>query len=434
MFLFHPLLTSAVLLLIAAAAKAGGAGEKNEEVLNLVVVPTGTLYNGVVVPLVGLGCASGVREEHVSNALTIGYRFLDTAQSYNWGYHEDEVGTALQQFNNNDNDNDNNNDSDNNDPNVFVQTKIHPEDLGYEATKRAIRKSLKRLQVQKLDSVLIHKPRCWEGACTRQPEGTWQDSWKALEEFYDAGVITKSIGICDVSSDDLLEELLSQRIKPHIIQNWMDPLHQDIYMRQQIQSNGILYQAYSSLGTQWKHHKGHSQNPVMNHPVLLEIAKAHADVNANVGQVVINWATIRHGISILPASTNPIRQEGNLYNSFRFALTKEELDRIDALDGKFPKDESKSKSNNEISIQFQSEDDSNYANTVDVYWIGHGGNEEVNVGSVGAGRSLSVNTYHGHTFRFRDNNANVYGDHTIQRESGNHQVHIIVPDNDEEEL
>eukprot|EP00536_Pseudo-nitzschia_multiseries_P005013 jgi/Psemu1/254108/estExt_Genewise1Plus.C_900041 len=390
----------------------------------MAVVPTGTLYNGVTVPLVGLGCASGVRKDHVASALSIGYRFLDTAQSYNWGYHEDEVGTALEQFTERNNSNNNNN---NNNDRVFVQTKIHPEDLGYEATKRAVRKSLERLKVSTIDSVLIHKPHCWEGACRKTPEGTWQDSWRALEEFYEDGTIAHAIGICDVGTDRLLEELLSQRIKPHIIQNWMDPLHQDVAMRRKIQSHGILYQAYSSLGTQWHHHRGHSRNPVLNHPVLREIASAHGDgVDVDVGQVVVHWATIRHGISVLPASTNPVRQEGNLRHSFSFVLTKDELDRIDALDGTA---QSPSDNNIEsVNIQFRGND----STVVDVYWIG--GDEEILVGSVTPGRMLSLESYHGHTFRFKDREHNtVYRDHTVHRESGLRQVHVIAPD-DEEEL
>lgn len=388
---------------------------------NSIAIPTGTLHNGVVVPLVGLGCASGVRETHVTSALETGYRFFDTAQSYNWGYREDEVGSAIQKFR-----------KTNPNETAFVQTKIHPEDLGYEATKRAVQVSLQRQGVETLDSVLIHKPRCWEGACSKVPEGTWQDSWKALEEFYEAGIITKSIGICDVSSMGLLEELLSQKVKPHIIQNWMDPFHQDKAMRQRIQQRGILYQAYSSLGTQWHHHKGHSQNPVTNDPTLLEIASAHG---ADVGQVVVHWATMRHGISILPASTNPTRQEGNLVHSFSFVLTENELDRIDALDGMVP--EVKARDSNEVSVLFHSDEDGDAVQTFDVYWVDtHGSSQEneVHVGSVGPGKTLSLNSYHGHTFRFKDpsGNTEAYRDHTIERENGNQQVHLVALEDDEE--
>lgn len=375
-------------------------------------IPTTTLYNGVVVPLVGLGCASGVREEHVSSALSIGYRYLDTAQSYNWGYHEDEVGDALQKFH-----------SQNDDP-VFVQTKIHPEDLGYEATKRAIQDSLNRLKTKTLDSVLIHKPHCWEGACRKVPEGTWQESWKLLEEYYEAGIITKSIGICDVSTPEMLNELLDQRIKPHVIQNWMDPLHQDKAMRELIQEQGILYQAYSSLGTQWR---SHPKNPVTTHPILLDIAKAHG---ADVGQVVVNWATL-HGVMVLPASTNPDRQWGNLHDSFRFVLTEEEMHLINALDGRAPKDDKKE--TGEVMIMFE-QDRASDAEMTDVYWVGHD-ETEVHVGFVKPGQALSLRSFHGHTFRFRDSSGDtkLYREHRIDQEGGEEQIHVIVLA-DEDEL
>ena len=250
-------------------------------------VPSFVLHNGRTVPLVGLGCASGVRQAHIISALEIGYRFFDTAQSYHWGYHEDEVGKALRHV-----------PLDDSDP-VFVQTKIHPEDLGYNATLQAVNVSLKRLGVPFIDSVLIHKPRCWPGACQRDPEGSWQDSWRALEELVDAGVIG-AIGICDVD-DRLLDELLKQRIKPHIIQNWMDPFRQQTHIRDRCQQEGILFQGYSTLGTQWVHHRGYDINPVLNSPVLLGIAEKYG---VGVAQVVINWAAQVHGVSVLPASTN----------------------------------------------------------------------------------------------------------------------------------
>ncbi len=95
---------------------------------------------------------------------------------------------------------------------MFVQTKIHPQDLGYHATKSKIEQSLQYLHVTSLDSVLLHKPRCWEGICAYEPEGTWEDSWGALEEAYNAGIV-RPIGICDVDNH-LLDSVLTKRIKP----------------------------------------------------------------------------------------------------------------------------------------------------------------------------------------------------------------------------
>merc|ERR1711862_591084 len=153
--------------------------------------------------------------------------------------------------------------------------------------------------------------------CTKKPEGTWKDSWKALEEMYDAGK-ARAIGICDVDGP-LLDELLKQKHKPHIIQNYMDPLHQDKGIRERCKREGIQYQAYSTLGPQWVHFRGYEENPVLTNPVLQRIARAH---NCDVGQVITNWAT-RHGVAVIPASKRRERQESN-FNSFQFDLTDDE--------------------------------------------------------------------------------------------------------------
>eukprot|EP00435_Cladocopium_sp_Y103_P027948 s1431_g6.t3 len=276
------------------------------------VAPQVELSNGRRLPLLGLGCASGVRRSHVESALRLGYRLLDTAQADQWGYHEDEVGEAIQGLPREE---------------IFLQSKIHPEDLGYASTKRAFQVSLDRLKTSYLDAMLLHKPWCWPGACSREPEGTWQDSWRALEELHAANAAL-AIGICDVDVA-LLSELLRQRQKPHIVQNWMDPFHQDKELRRRCKEEGIQYQAYSTLGTQWVHFRGYrGQNPVLNHPVLQKIAQFH---HRSVAQVVLNWAQ-QQGVSVIPASTDSTRQRLNL-ESFNFTLRPEDLMAIDALDG-----------------------------------------------------------------------------------------------------
>lgn len=372
-------------------------------------VPQFELHNGVKVALVGLGCASGVREQHVASALDAGYRFFDTAQSYSWGYHEDEVGEAVAAYKSS---SPRAGDDQTATAHVFVQTKIHPENLGYDATRLAVQASLKRLKNDYIDSVLIHKPRCWEGACTKEPEGTWQDSWKALEEFVDAGIVG-AIGICDVD-DRLLDELLQQRIKPHIIQNWMDPFHQYKGIRQRCKAEGILFQAYSSLGSQWVHHRGHSTNPVLTNPTLESIANKYG---VSVAQVIINWAT-RHGVSVLPASTNADRQRDNL-NSFGFQLSDEEMMAIDNLDGKAPKPAEKNP--NEVSVVFANHGDG----VINSFWVSNS-DEEIHVGSISAdGGELALTSFHGHRFVFRDEDGSMKGEHMVHRKNGQEQRHVI---------
>ena len=184
MGLLRPLVT--LLGLCGCLAGTTRNARDEESTRNDAGVPTFTLSNGVVVPMVGLGGASGVSYEHVKSAIEGGYRFIDTAQSHSWGYKEEDVGRAVKdarkRF------------QDDSRDYVFVQSKIHPQDLGYRATKEALHFSLGRLRVSSLDSILIHKPRCWGDICSREPEGTWHDSWTALEEAVDAGQV-RSIGV-----------------------------------------------------------------------------------------------------------------------------------------------------------------------------------------------------------------------------------------------
>mmetsp|Transcript_20159 Transcript_20159/g.30005 ORF Transcript_20159/g.30005 Transcript_20159/m.30005 type:complete len:413 (-) Transcript_20159:505-1743(-) len=365
--------------------------------------PTTTLSNGDIIPLVGLGGCSRVRKAHILSALDIGYRYFDTAQAYNWGYKEEDVGEAIHESSVDRDD-------------IYVQSKIHPQDLGYHSTKQAVSHSLRRLQLDALDSMLIHKPRCWGDICQKTPEGTWQDSWVALEELYDEGII-HAIGICDVD-DALLDELLTQRITPHVIQNWMDPFRQDVHIRQRCKEEGIQYQAYSSLGNQWFHHRGYTENPVLNHPTLVSIAQKYG---VDVAQIVINWAT-RHGVAVIPASTNPTRQESNL-NSFDFDLTEKEMLLIDSLDGKPPPPSPPTKSPedpNKVSVVFQNQGHLKLKS----YWIGSS-NEEVHVGEIGAKDSMVLDSFHGHTFIFRNEGGEFVGQHTINKDHGSMQQHLV---------
>jgi len=392
-------------------------------------VPTTTLSNGIVVPLIGLGCASGVKKQHVVTALRTGYRYLDTAQAYQWGYNEADVAEAIEESTHDD-------DAVVTRQEIFVVTKIHPENLGYASTVRAVQSSLALKGFQGyLDAVLIHKPRCWEGACgNRRPEGTWQDSWKALEEFYAQGKV-RAIGICDVNDQHLLEELLAQNIQPHIIQNWFDPFHQDANMRTQIQQHGILYQGYSSLGTQWKHFKGLAENPVLNSPKLKELTQKHQAPGP--AAVALQWAT-RRGISVLPASTSPQRQAQNLFATFDFTLSEMDLQEIDAMDGTAPNlnnNNNKQPNPNEISVTFSNPSDTI---TIRALWINPDTQDEVPLGDIEPENDLTLNSYHGHAFIFRRTNeaddSDVILRHELSRQAGTKQSIVVVAPIMEEEL
>ncbi|KAL3810597.1 hypothetical protein ACHAXA_002461 [Cyclostephanos tholiformis] len=417
-------------------------------------MPNFTLHNNVTIPMIGLGSASGVRYDHVLGALRHGYRFVDTAQSHSWGYVEEDVGRAVSELNLRYEDASTTTtfyDGDVSAGSVgsggsgkdyaFVQTKVHPEDLGYDSTWAAIRASLVRLRSSSIDSMLIHKPRCWEGACKRVPEGTWHDSWDALTEAMDDGVV-RAIGMCDVDMS-LLDELLARRITPHVVQNWFDPFHQDRELRGRIDRHNamhpdirILYQGYSSLGTQWHHHRKYPYNPVLNDPTLLSIASKHS---ATVPQVVIQWAT-RRGVMVLPASTNSDHQLSNM-NSYAFALSDVEMSIIDDMDGNPPPlPGPKVRDVNEVSLRFVNR----AGGPVLVYWVpenddGGGGSDDnrVHVGGMDKmGDVLELTSYDGHAFVFEADDGGggggdvvvsgrMLGRHVVDRSLGSEQYHEI---------
>jgi len=392
------------------------------------VPPTFTLNNGIAVPLVGLGSASGVKYPHIKSAIEKGYRYVDTAQSHSWGYREEDVGRAVHDAKRGYQDWK----DVNSDEYVYVQTKIHPQDLGYQSTKTAIQLSLERLQVSSLDSMLLHKPRCWEGICIEKPEGTWQDSWLALEEAYDEGLV-RSIGMCDITHQ-LFDEMLGMRVGPTTIQNWFDPFHQDTSFRIRVEQHNeqypeskVLYQGYSTLGTQWET-QGYDENPVLNDPTLQFIATGNG---MSVPQVVIQWATAR-GVMVLPASKNISHQYSNL-NSFSTRLSEEEMQVIDDLDGEVPPQKVKHVNPDEVQLKFVHRVE---GRPVNAYWVSDS-NEEVHVGEMKElGEVLQLTSYHGHNFVFKEGggdsrNSKKLNHHVVDRALGASQNHEIEDRSDE---
>eukprot|EP00746_Dinoflagellata_sp_MGD_P040979 gnl/MRDRNA2_/MRDRNA2_19895_c0_seq1.p1 gnl/MRDRNA2_/MRDRNA2_19895_c0~~gnl/MRDRNA2_/MRDRNA2_19895_c0_seq1.p1 ORF type:complete len:291 (-),score=40.38 gnl/MRDRNA2_/MRDRNA2_19895_c0_seq1:9-881(-) len=254
-----------------------------------------TLPGGFTYPMVGLGCASGVRRKDVLSALQMGYRLLDTAAAAEWGYSEEDVGRAIQE-------------SGLSREELWVQTKIRSLTGGVSEAQNAIEKCLQRLQLQYLDSLLIHKP-----------EGSWREWWQALENFYSKGKV-KAIGICDINAELLMGLCVSVRIQPMIVQNFFDPFHQDMATREVCRQRGIVFQGFSTLGTQWRYILGRPCNPVMESTLLKNIAVAH---KKSVAQVVLRWA-LHSGVAVIPASTKEKHRLEN-WNVTDFTLSADEI-------------------------------------------------------------------------------------------------------------
>ena len=152
-----------------------------------------TLSNGIKMPVLGYGVYQVTKEEAercVSDALEVGYRSIDTAQSY---FNEEEVGNAIAKSGIARGD-------------IFLTTKVWIEHYGYDSCKASVEEPLKKLKTDYIDLMLLH-----------QPFGDAYGAWRALEEFYEKGIL-KAIGISQFYADRKVEIATYNRIKPKVNQ------------------------------------------------------------------------------------------------------------------------------------------------------------------------------------------------------------------------
>lgn len=267
------------------------------------------LASGYKMPVMGLGTATLMENTTfaVKTALEIGYRLIDTAQGY--PNSEPQVGEAIAQ-------------SGIPRSEIFIMTKLHPKYLGYDSTLAAIEMSLKDLQTDYIDLFLIHSKHCDDFLLVCQegePKGTWQESWKAMEEMQRKGKL-RSLGVSNFGLEDVEGLVQLATVPVSAVQDWFDPFHQDVRMREFCQKHGIRYIGYSTLGTQWVYFHGLKKNPVLTSSLILEIASHYEFVPS---QVVLRWA-IHENVTVIPRSKNP----RNIYLNFRaldFSLTDSEI-------------------------------------------------------------------------------------------------------------
>lgn len=230
-----------------------------------------------------------------------------------------------------------------------VTTKVHPRDLGFNATLASVEQSLQRLGRQQLHLVLLHYPRCWQELCGAQhvPQGDWHDSWRAVETLIQQGRVLAA-GVSNFELHELVELWEGATIKPSVVQRFADPLHTDEAVRRWCVLVGVQYQAYSSLGmatagvvlvhgsflftacvctgTQ-EMMAGKAVNPVLSHHVIQHIADARGWTAV---QVVLRWA-LQTGQAVLPRSSNPGHMADNLHVLQLTPLSETELAALDAL-------------------------------------------------------------------------------------------------------
>lgn len=253
------------------------------------------LNNGIEMPLLGFGVFqitdNKEAEKAVLTALDAGYRLIDTASSYG---NEGAVGRAITKSGITRSD-------------IFVTTKLWVQDTGYEATKRAINESLKKLQLDYLDLYLIH-----------QPYGDVYGSWRAMEEAYESGMI-RAIGVSNFEPDRIWDLALYNRVRPAVNQIEINPWMQQQDAVKFLQDKAIQPEAWAPFAE--------GKNQIFSNPLLQEIGFSH---HKSVGQVILRWL-IQRKIVVIPKSVHRERIVENS-NIFDFTLTDQEMTKINRLD------------------------------------------------------------------------------------------------------
>ena len=254
-----------------------------------------TCNNGVKMPMEGFGVFQvpdpAQCEQAVLDAISVGYRLIDTAAAY---MNEEAVGAAIKKSGACRED-------------LFITTKLWVSDASYDKAKQAFETSLKKLGLEYLDLYLIH-----------QPMGDYIGAYRAMEELYKEGLI-RAIGVCNCYPHVLADICETVEVIPAVNQIELHPFFQ--------QENALaLMKEYEVTPEAWgpfaegKHH-------IFSHPVLAKIGEKYGKTPA---QVALRW-NVQRGVVVIPKSTHRERMEQN-FNIWDFSLTDEDMAEIAKLD------------------------------------------------------------------------------------------------------
>lgn len=253
------------------------------------------LNNGVEMPILGFGVFKidnqEVCEQSVYDALMKGYRLIDTAAAYR---NEKAVGKAIKR-------------SGVPREEIFLTTKLWPQDFGYENAKKAFLTCLDNLGVEYLDLLLLH-----------QCLGDYYGAWRALEELNQEGKI-RAIGVSNFEGDRLVDLIIHNKIVPAVNQVELHPLFQQKRDREVMKEYKVQVEAWGPLG---------QGNPkIFQSETLIKIAQKYGKT---VPQVILRWE-VQNDIVVIPKSVHKERIEQN-FDIWDFELSPEDLEDINNMD------------------------------------------------------------------------------------------------------
>lgn len=283
--------TAGTMFIVSGPSALFGAVQTRQSVPSIDSV---TLNNGIKMPMLGFGTLylkDDVGVQCVADAISLGYRLIDTATVYG---NEEFVGGGIKK-------------SGINRKELFVTSKLWVDDSGYEKAKKAFQTSLDKLGLDYLDLYLIHRPR-----------GDVKGSWQAMEELYHEGKI-RAIGVSNFEDRHLDELLTYAKVKPAVNQIETHAFFQQEKAKMSLLKYGIQQEAWSPFAQ--------GRNGLFTNETLAAIGKKYSKTNA---QVSLRWHYQR-GIVSIPRSSQKSHMQENL-NIFDFTLDDAEMSTIASLD------------------------------------------------------------------------------------------------------
>ena len=253
-----------------------------------------TLSNGVKMPQLGYGVfqiPSAEAERCVTDAISVGYRSIDTAQAYG---NEEGVGNAVRK-------------SGIARDEFFITTKIWISNAGYEKAAASIDNSLKLLKTDYIDLMLIH-----------QPFGDYYGTWRAMQDAYKAGKL-RAIGVSNFYPDRLVDLASFNEIMPMVNQVETHVFWQQRYARNFMDKYNCAHMSWGPLAE--------GKNGFFTNDILSDIG---AKYGKSVAQTALRFL-LQKGVILIPKSTHKERMEQN-FNIFDFDLNADDVAKIEAID------------------------------------------------------------------------------------------------------
>lgn len=253
------------------------------------------LNNGVKMPILGYGVYQISDQEEcercVLDAIETGYRLIDTAQAYG---NEEAVGKAIQKCGIPREE-------------LFITTKVWISNAGYEKAKKSIEESLKKLQLDYLDLVLIH-----------QPFNDYYGTYRAMEDLYKEGKL-KAIGVSNFYPDRLIDLIKFNEVVPAVNQVETHVFNQQVKAQEIMKKYGVHVQAWAPFAE--------GRNDLFSNETLKAVGDKY---NKSTAQVALRYL-IQREVSVLPKTVSKERMVQNI-DVFDFELSQEDMDLIATLD------------------------------------------------------------------------------------------------------